>query len=247
MIKVITFDFWDTIVADGSDEPLRKEKGLPSKKEEKISLLTGEIRQYHPELTEEQIAKSFKEAEEWNTHSWKVEYRTHTVATRIAKVYEILGIEPTAGFDGIVEKFENMEVEIPPLLNEGAAEIIPQLASQYTLGIISDTITTPGTGIKKLLEHYGLLEYFKIFVFSDEIGFAKPHPRVFEIAQEQAGVPFEEMVHVGDRESNDIAGPLKIGMKAILYTWVVDRGSEKSQASAVCTHYRELPDILKKL
>ena len=33
MLKAITFDFWDTIVQDDSDEPKRKQQGLPTKSE----------------------------------------------------------------------------------------------------------------------------------------------------------------------------------------------------------------------
>ena len=32
------------------------------------------------------------------------------------------------------------------------------------------------------------------------------------------GVGLEEMVHIGDRDHNDVKGPQKLGMKAILFT-----------------------------
>ena len=35
MIKAVTFDLWDTIVHDDSDEPKRKAKGLRTKKAER--------------------------------------------------------------------------------------------------------------------------------------------------------------------------------------------------------------------
>ena len=38
-IKAVTFDLWDTIVHDDSDEPKRKAKGLRSKKAERRHLL----------------------------------------------------------------------------------------------------------------------------------------------------------------------------------------------------------------
>ena len=55
------------------------------------------------------------------------------------------------------------------------------------------------------------------------------------------------MVHVGDRESNDVAGPVALGMRAVLYTGAVDRGSERTRASAVCRHFRELPETVRRL
>ena len=56
-----------------------------------------------------------------------------------------------------------------------------------------------------------------------------------------------EIVHVGDRESNDVQGPLTIGMKAILFTGVVDRGSQQTRAHAVCRKLSDLPRIVGRL
>ena len=52
---------------------------------------------------------------------------------------------------------------------------------------------------------------------------------------------------IGVRESNDISRPLAIGMSAILYTGLIDRGSQKSLASAICRDYADLPDIIRGL
>jgi putative hydrolase of the HAD superfamily len=55
------------------------------------------------------------------------------------------------------------------------------------------------------------------------------------------------MVHIGDRESNDVEGPLTIGMQAILFTGIVDRGSAKTRATAVCRNFRDLPALVRRL
>ena len=39
MIKAVTFDLWDTMVHDDSDEPKRAARGLRSKREERRHLL----------------------------------------------------------------------------------------------------------------------------------------------------------------------------------------------------------------
>jgi putative hydrolase of the HAD superfamily len=115
------------------------------------------------------------------------------------------------------------------------------------LGIISDAIHTPGPGLRQILQREGLLPYFSHWVFSDEAGAAKPAPTVFEQAAAGLAISLAEMVHIGDRESNDIAGPLAMGMQAVLYTGAVDRGSHDTQASAICRDYAHLPEILKTL
>jgi putative hydrolase of the HAD superfamily len=53
---------------------------------------------------------------------------------------------------------------------------------------------------------------------------------------------------VGDRESNDIAGPLAVGMQAILYTGVIDRrNGAATQANAICHNFADLPRLIKEL
>ena len=55
------------------------------------------------------------------------------------------------------------------------------------------------------------------------------------------------IAHIGDREANDIAGPLALGMRAILYTGLVDRGSVTSRANAICRDLRQLPYIVQRM
>ncbi|MCB0065532.1 MAG: HAD-IA family hydrolase, partial [Caldilineaceae bacterium] len=118
---------------------------------------------------------------------------------------------------------------------------------RYTLAIISDTIHTTGRGIRHLLYQQDLLQYFSYFLFSDEVGESKPSPRIFRRASLEIGLPPTMIAHVGDRESNDVAGPLSIGMRAVLFTGIIDRGSEQSRATAVCTDFRKLPYLVQRM
>ena len=118
---------------------------------------------------------------------------------------------------------------------------------KYKLGVISDAIFSPGRALRKLLAHYDLQDFFDSFVFSDEIGRAKPDASVFEAAAKELGVRPGEIVHIGDRELKDIAGPHAIGARAVLCTVVRDRGSEDTEADAVCSDFSDLPAILEEL
>ncbi len=247
MIKAITFDFWDTIVKDDSDEPKRAAQGLASKIETRLQLLTAEITQYHPKITAGQVKEAFDYANERYRHHWKVEYVTPDVADRYQETYDFLKIKLTPGFGDVAQVVENMEVEISPDFVPGIQEVLAKLATDYKLGIISDTIHAPGQGLRQILNRGGLLQYFDHCVFSDEAGAAKPASTVFEQASVGLEVSLSEIVHIGDRESNDIAGALAMGMQAILYTGAIDRGSDNTQASAVCRDYAELPQIIKEL
>ncbi|MCB0086133.1 MAG: HAD family hydrolase, partial [Caldilineaceae bacterium] len=139
------------------------------------------------------------------------------------------------------------EVRIAPDFVAGVHYTLQVLCQEYKLGIISDTIHTHGRGLRHLMAQAGILPYFRYYVFSDEVGASKPSPVVFYQAAMGLDVAPTQMVHIGDRESNDIDGPLNLGMKAILFTGLVDRGSQHTQAHAVCRNFVDLPQIVRRI
>jgi len=137
-----------------------------------------------------------------------------------------------------------MELRFRPDLVPGVAEAIDSLKGRFTLVVVSDAIFTPGRILREILHGYGLRDHFSEFVFSDEIGCSKPHPRVFTRAAELARCEVAEIVHIGDREHNDIAGAKDAGARAVLLTAAIDRGSAGTRADAVCREYRELAAVI---
>ncbi len=246
MIQAITFDFWDCIAIDDSDEPKRAAAGLPTKKVAREALFTEEVLAHHP-IELERASAGYAETERIFRHHWKVEHHTPSVADRLAVGFEFLGIKRTSGFDEMVEAFSMMEVQIAPDPIPDAQEIIRELSGKYALGIVSDAIVTPGVGLRQILDSYGILDCFSHFVFSDEAGASKPARKVFDLASAGLGTPFEKLVHIGDREANDIVGPRDVGAHAVLITASIDRGREGTRASAICERYVDLPAIIASL
>jgi putative hydrolase of the HAD superfamily len=255
MISAITFDFWDTLAADDSDEPKRAALGLLPKPLARTELFARRIVELYPQIKHDQAVAAYQAANQQFRADWHNEHRTPGVATRFYYAYEFLGIKPSPGhyasvmreIDQLVLEIETMEVRIPPDFVNGAHYTLQLLAQEYKLGIISDTIHTHGRGLRHLLAMAGLLPYFSYLVFSDEVGASKPAPQVFRQAAIGLDVPPNQIVHVGDRESNDVVGPRAFGMKAILFTGLVDRGSSKTQAHAVCQKFVDLPQIIRRL
>jgi HAD superfamily hydrolase (TIGR01549 family) len=255
MIEAITFDFWDTLAIDDSDEANRAALGLPSKPLARTELFVAKVCARYPHIRAEQAAAAYQAANERFRHEWHEEQRTPGVTTRIYYAYEQLGLQPGPGqyaalvreIDELVREIEAMEIRIPPDFAPGVHQTIPLLAQEYRLGIISDTIHTHGRGLRHLLEQQGLLPYFSYFIFSDEIRTAKPSSTVFRQAAIGLDILPSAIVHVGDRESNDVAGPLAVGMRAILFTGIVDRGSHRTRAHAVCRNFADLPALVRRL
>ena len=141
MIRAISFDLWDTIVVDDSDELERAALGLLSKHDERRALLHAAVP--HRELSD--VVAACDEVDTAFRYAWKVEHTNWTVDARLRRVFERLGEQPSeAAFQAAVEGWETMELLHSPRLIDGAAPAIAALASRYPLAICSDAIVSPG-------------------------------------------------------------------------------------------------------
>jgi len=246
-IRAITFDLWDTIIDDDSDEPIRLIKGLRSKPDERHNLVLVAIRR-KKNISSKVLAVGYKVANAAFVKCWKEHSITWTVRERLEVLLQGLECSLTsAEFDALASAQSQMEIDIPPKILPGAKEVISSLAQRFKLCIVSDTIITPGDKLRDLLEFHNLKQYFSGFCFSDEVGYAKPHHAMFESATKQLGVDFREMVHVGDRDHNDVKGAQAVGMKAILFTAKRNNDKDNTSANAICQSYADLPKIIKRL
>jgi putative hydrolase of the HAD superfamily len=112
-----------------------------------------------------------------------------------------------------VAAYEEAVLSDPPKLREGARETLEALHGRVRIGLISDTGTSPGRVVRRILGEYGVLSYFDVTVFSDEVGYCKPNEVVFRVALEVLGVEPGEALHVGDLVKNDVAGAKRAGMR----------------------------------
>ena len=247
MIKAVTFDLWDTMVHDDSDERTRAARGLRSKKQERRYLLWQAINTVQP-IDKERVDLAYDVADAAFNHVWHKQHVTWTIGERLRVALSGLGRTlPDAAFDQVVKAHEEMEVKIPPDAIEDVARALADLANRYKLCVVSDAIVTPGRGLRALLRLHDLERYFTGFAFSDEVGHSKPHRAMFESAANQLGVAITEMVHVGDRDHNDVKGPQALGMKAVLFIATRDRDKAKTTADAICARHRDLPQIIDRL
>ena len=246
-IKAITFDLWDTVFIDNSDEPKRKASGRVTKAIERRGLV-HEFVNKHSRIPQKSVNAVYDTADAAFRSVWHEQHVTWTVSERLSIIFEGLGQTlPESEMGELIRLHEEMELEFRPDFIAGVHDAIKELHKKYKLGVISDAIFSPGRALRTLLEGEGLLKYFDIFVFSDEIRYSKPEPAVFQTAFKGFDINPGELVHIGDREHNDIAGPQPLGAKAILCTAAIDRGSASTNAEAVFSNYKDLPDIIEKL
>jgi putative hydrolase of the HAD superfamily len=246
-VKAITFDLWDTLVIDDSDEPKRAARGLPPKSEARPRTLYDALRRHH-EISLEAVTLAYRTAMAGFNTVWHDLHVTWTVRRHLSVALSGLGLTlPEEDLAAAVRKLEQMEVEIPPDPVPGVRETLEALRAEYSLALVSDTIVSPGRALRELLAKHDLADYFDAFIFSDEVGCSKPDPRVFQAAADALNVELAQVVHVGDREHNDIKGAHALGARAVLFTAVRDKDKANTTADVVCESYAELPGIIARL
>ncbi len=246
-IGVVTFDLWDCLFCDETDEPKRAAAGRSSKGVERREVLHQYLCK-HGAIEKAASDLAFDVANAAFNKVWHDEFVTWTVGERMRVLLAGLGRDiPEPDFSEMVGTMENMELEFRPNPAPGAVEALKALHGKYPLAVISDTVWSPGKNLREFLRGAGMFEYFDHFVFSDENGHSKPHPSVFEAIAEAAGVALGDLVHIGDRPHNDIGGAHAVGARGLLLQVVKQRDLEGHKPDAICGDYAKLPEVLASM
>jgi putative hydrolase of the HAD superfamily len=98
-------------------------------------------------------------------------------------------------------------------LRPHAVEILTYLKSNgYKTGLISDC----GTDIPVIFNATPLASLIDQSIFSCLVGVQKPDPRIYQIAIERLAVKPKDCLYIGDGDSNELTGALKVGMTPVL-------------------------------
>ena len=103
-------------------------------------------------------------------------------------------------------------------LYEGAEELIKRFSAEGILvGIITDGRVE---GQKNKIKALGLDGLISDIIITDELGgvrFRKPNDIAFRIMQCRWGIPFEEMMYIGDNLNKDFQAPKQLGMRSLYF------------------------------
>jgi len=99
----------------------------------------------------------------------------------------------------------------------GAGELLAEIHNLGMRNVIaSNTYWRDAKSYWEDFRLLGMAEHIDCIITSVDAGHLKPHPAVFEMAMRWAEVPPERCVVIGNREDNDIAPALALGMSTIL-------------------------------
>ncbi|MDR8392026.1 HAD family hydrolase [Aliifodinibius sp. S!AR15-10] len=239
---MITIDFWNTLV--------KAETGGKVRRKVRIQALRNIAEKYDEELNLDDIDVAKRKASKEFDEIWFNEQRTPTTKELVDTIITHLDLPASQKEkEYLVEQFEESLWEGPPELTDDAKEVIEKLASIYPLGLISDTMYSPGRVLRRYLESLGILDCFDGFVFSDETGYSKPNPNAFTQLLEKNSCNVAESWHIGDLLETDIKGAKSLGMKAILFTGHSNGRYNKeieidAEPDHICNSWSEIAQIL---
>lgn len=96
---------------------------------------------------------------------------------------------------------------------EHATRIVRLLKNHYKLGILSNHAKEWSQYMK---QKFDLFKSFDQIIFSCDVGFRKPDPKIYEIAVEKLKCDAEECIFIDDKKRNTDAAE-KLGIKGIVF------------------------------
>ena len=121
-------------------------------------------------------------------------------------------------------------------------DVMPTLTRLGKLGLILGLISNVDHDITPLYRELGLPALLQVAVTSQDVGFNKPQPEIFQEALKQAGVKSSETIYVGDQYQIDVVGANGVGMQGIL----LDRNDFFEEITD-CPRIRSLTEVAKHL
>jgi putative hydrolase of the HAD superfamily len=123
------------------------------------------------------------------------------------------------GLDISIKDIHNIAESVIDAWQEGlfldpqAITVLEELNKKYSLALVTNWEHTPR--IYTISKDLGLDSIFDEIIISDEVGVAKPDPRILTIALERTGLSPHEVCYVGDGEI-DVVCSINAGVKPIL-------------------------------
>ena len=240
-IKGILFDFGNTLISIELDW----EKVLPLN----IASLVRYLQSQNYPVDIEPFGKRFLELKNHKHQLGQkdlIEYTSVNILKEVLSEYNFHDVDVSI-LEKAVEAFFEPEKKLYPVI-AGAHKVLQTLKDRgYKLALVSNA--SSGKLIYSAMEHLDFTKYFDVTIVSADIGFRKPHPKIFELALEKLHISPQEAVMIGDVPAYDIAGAKKLGMKSILVNYLESTEGKKNltdiQPDAIAHKITDIPNIIE--
>jgi putative hydrolase of the HAD superfamily len=244
VVRTVTVDLWGTLFLDtpGSDNRYKGRRLADFD-----AILRGEGRAFPMAKLE----RAYEDSAGFLRRVWTAN-RDVSVNEHVRAI--VRGLDRALGdtldghlLEALVQAYARPALLVPPTFDDTAREAFTQLRARgITLALVSNTMRTPGTVLRKLLTGAGLLQLFAHLMFSDELGVRKPATEIFLATLRRVGGEPATAVHVGDDAVLDVEGAQNAGMRAVQ---VVGRAGATgaTRADRTITCLGELPAAIASL
>src|SRR3989449_5234121 len=244
-VKTITIDLWGTLLFDGpaSDnrykkrrladfEPLLAAAGMP--------------------VSAAALDRAYDESGSYLSRIWAthrdVPVDDHVRAILAAVDPGLPRRVPPALMTALIDAYSRPILVVPPAVDDGALAALQALdGAGDTLALVSNTMRTPGATLRKVLERFRLLGFFKHLTFSDQVGIRKPAPEIFTMTLRAVQGEPGTAVHVGDDAILDVQGARAAGMRVIQVTSSTKGATGTQRPDLAIPRLAELPDAIDQL
>lgn len=242
-IRGVTFDWWGTMAVvpsrDGEDEG----------REFRISRLEARLQDLgvhakRPELLAAYDRQGQLIADAWSRHQELGPDEQVQAFLRFARLEAtdqrvVAAVGDAFGAAILVRRpafFPHLEATLERLAARGLA-----------IGLISNTGRTWGRYLTDLQDAIGIGRYFRFRAYSDELRVRKPDPHMFRTALKGLGLRPDEVVHIGDDATADIAGAAAVGMRAVWFKTGYWPDGHADRADAEIRDLAEFPALVEAL
>ncbi len=171
----------------------------------------------------------------------KKDLREYPNRKRFEMFVEKMGLK---GDDGLLDRFvfSHMESLCKAMVYpEQHTEVLLYLKEKgYRLSVVSNFDHAPTA--RNLLAKFGIADFFEHVVISEDVGWRKPHRKIFEFALASLGENPSDVIFIGDNPEADIMGSSDCGIDSV---WV-KRREQFSQAKPkfIIEDLKELREII---
>ncbi|MGI8552095.1 MAG: HAD family hydrolase [Dehalococcoidia bacterium] len=212
LLRAVLFDLWDTLISDAHHgrEPARL----------RLQNVQSVLHKAGVHVEEPVLRQAYRAtmAELSELHDRALDISSDDqIRIFLSRLGPALGSDLSPDlFESVRGAYTSVILQVKPIVKEGAAQTLGDLKRRgLRLGLVSNTGTTPGSTLRKVLQNEGLIAYFDAFSFSDEVGMCKPARGMFLDTLAKLETKPEEAVFVGDKPILDVEGPQHAGLVAV--------------------------------
>ncbi len=230
--RAVTFDYWMTL-----GKPKVSMERFTIDRVRRISIV---LRRQGFKFEFKKLYTAYIESLEECSFIRKTTYREVPVDKHLEKMLSKLGLKIQVE-DELKEAFVEPFFDYFRFYPDAESTLAKLRKKGYKLAVVSNT--PYGWAKRRYLVKSGLIKYFDVLTFSDEVGVRKPSVELFYYTLDLLDVKPERTVHVGDSKE-DVEGALLSGLYPVLFDYGQELGLNNYAKILKIRKLSEILDIL---